>query len=158
MRAKLQWTIRVHFDAPVAKVWEDMEDLSLIPQYHPHVGHVEYLSGTTKRAPGVEYKCVVPKGRMKGWCIEKVVENIPFKKMSVAFPADSWGLSKMFGDFLSEVVLEPDADATLVELRTFYTPIGFKAQIMNLLFLPWFMRRRARQTLVGFKHLVESQR
>lgn len=45
MRARLQWTVRVHIDAPVAKVWEAIEDLSLIPQYHPHVGHVEYLLG-----------------------------------------------------------------------------------------------------------------
>ena len=83
MKTKPQWKVEVHVTAPIAKVWEAIDDLSLIPQYHPDVRHVECLSGQTKRAPGVTYKCVVPEGR-KGWCVEQVVEHVPNRRMSVA--------------------------------------------------------------------------
>ena len=82
MKRGPQWKVEIHINAPVAKVWDAIEDLTRIPQYHPDVRSVEYLSGQTKRAPGVTYKCVVPEGR-KGWCVERVVENIPNRKTSV---------------------------------------------------------------------------
>ena len=66
---RLQWTVEVRVHAPVEKVWEAVEDLTLIPQYHPEVRSVECLSGQTRRAPGVTNKCVIPEGR-KGWCVE----------------------------------------------------------------------------------------
>ncbi len=92
MRREPQWKVEIRVNAPVTKVWDAIEDLTLIPKYHPDVRSVEYLSGQTKRAPGVAYKCVVPEGR-KGWCVERVVENIPNRRTSVAFPEDSWGMS-----------------------------------------------------------------
>ncbi len=63
MRREPQWNVKIRINAPVAKVWDAIEDLTLIPKYHPDVRSVEYLSGQTKRAEGVTYKCVVPEGR-----------------------------------------------------------------------------------------------
>ena len=158
MKRGPQWKVEIHINVPVAKVWDAIEDLTRIPQYHPDVRSVEYLSGQTKRAPGVTYKCVVPEGR-KGWCVERVVENIPNRKMSVAFPEDSWGMSQMFDDFLTELTVEPgEGNTTLVRLQAYYVPRGFKVRVINVLLMRRMMRKRARLTLEGLKRLVEGRR
>ncbi len=158
MRRKSQWKVEIRINAPVAKVWDAVEDLTLIPKYHPDVRSVEYLSGQTKRAPGVTYKCVVPEGRT-GWCVERVVEYIPNQRTSVAVPEDSWGMSQMFDDFLTDLTVEPgEGNTTLVQLQAYYVPRGFKVCVINVLLMRRMMRKRARLTLQGLKRLVEGQR
>ena len=155
---EVQWQTSVVINAPIADVWEAIADLSLIPSYHPVVKRVEYVSGETRRAPGVAYKCIIPEGRQRGWCVEKVVDCIPNQRMSVSIDGDSWGMSRMFEDFLAETVLEPSgAQATRVRLTAYYTPRGFRSRLLNLLVLRRMMRTRARQTIEGFKRLVECQ-
>lgn len=96
---------------------------------------MEYLSGQTKRAPGATYKRVVPEGR-KGSCVERVVEHIPNRKTSVAVPEDSWGMSQMFVDFLTELSIEPgEGNPPLVQLQTYYVPRGFKVRVTNVLLM-----------------------
>ncbi len=154
--SKPQWNVEVHVNAPLEEVWEAIDDLTLIPRYHPEVRHVEYLSGQTKRAPGVRYKCIIPEGR-KGWCVEEVVEHIPNRKTTVAFPEDSMGMSRMFDDFLAEVSVAPgEGNTTLVQLSAYYVPLGFKVRLMNFLFIRRMMRKRARLTLEGFNRLMEG--
>ena len=157
MRQVVQWQVEIHIDAPVAEVWNAIADLSLIPKFHPVVRRVEYLSGETKRAPGVAYKCIVPEGPRKGWCVERVVENIPNRKMSVSFTEDSWGLNRMFSDFLAETTLEATGDhGTLVRLTACYAPRRLTVRLMNALLIRSKMRKSARQTLEGLKRLVEA--
>ncbi|RMF58766.1 MAG: SRPBCC family protein, partial [Calditrichaeota bacterium] len=147
-----------HIAAPVAKVWEAIEDLSLIPRYHPVVREVEYVSGQTRRGPGVAYKCVVPEGRQKGWCVERVVEHIPRRKTTVAFSGDSWGMGRMFDEFLAETTVEAGPeDTTLVHLKAYYIPRGFKMRLVHGLFMRRMMCKRAKLTLDGLKRLVEGQ-
>ena len=144
--------------APLDRVWEAGEDLSLIPSYHPIVKQVEYVSGGTTRAPGVTYKCFIPEGRQRGWCVERVVEHIPMKKTSVSIPEDSWGMSRMFDGFLAESTLESTGDgATLVRFAAYYAPRGIAARLMNRLYLRAMMRSTARRTLEGLKRFVESR-
>ncbi len=150
-----QWKVEIRVNAPLEEVWEAIEDLSLIPKYHPEVRHIEYLSGQTKRALGVSYKCIIPEGR-KGWCIEQVVEHIPNRKTTVAFPEDSWGMSRMFKDFLAEISVAPgEGDTTILRLGAYYVP-RFRVRLMNFLFIRHMMRKRARLTLEGFRRLVED--
>jgi uncharacterized protein YndB with AHSA1/START domain len=157
MTEKLQWEIEAHIRAPVAKVWNAIEDLSLIPKYHPVVRSIECVSGQTRRAPGATYKCVVPDGRQLGWCVERVIENVPNQRMSVSFPEDSWGVSNMFEDFIVETTLESAADGTTrVRLAAFYLPKRLTVRVMNALVIRRMMRKRARQTIHGFKRLVEE--
>ena len=157
MRKRPQWEVEVRVKAPVARVWHAIEDLSLIPQYHPIVRSVEYVSGQTRRAPGVAYKCVVPEGRQKGWCVERVVEHIPHRKTTVAFSEDSWGMGQMFGEFLAETTVESQGDnATVVQLKAHYIPRGFKMRLIHSLFMRRMMRKRAMLTLEGLKRLIEE--
>jgi uncharacterized protein YndB with AHSA1/START domain len=158
MTREPQWAIEIRINAPVEKVWEATQDLTLIPKYHPDVRSVEFVSGATRRAVGIEYKCIVPEGR-KGWCVERVIENIPNQKMSVAFPEDSWGLSKMFDDFLTELTFAPEVGgATRVRLEAFYVPKSLKVRVMNALVMRRMMRQRALLTLEGAKRLIESMK
>lgn len=157
MNRKFQWEVEININAPLKKVWDAIEDLSLIPQYHPDVRTVEYVSGQTKRAKGVSYKCIVPEGR-KGWCIERVIEHIPYQKTTIDFPEDSWGLSRMFSDFVTEIKVRPgENDSTIGTLVAYYNPKRVITRVVNALFLRRVMRKRARQTLAGFKNLVEKQ-
>lgn len=158
MTREPQWQVAVVINAPIARVWEAGEDLSLIPSYHPLVKRVEYVSGGTTRAPGVAYKCVIPEGRQKGWCVERVVEHIPMQKTSVSIPEDSWGMARMFDGFLAESTLEPAGDrGTLVRFAAYYAPRGIAARLMNRLYLRAMMRSTARLTLEGLKRFVESR-
>jgi uncharacterized protein YndB with AHSA1/START domain len=150
-----QWTAELRIRAPLDRVWDAVEDLSLIPRYHSDVREVEYLSDTTRRGRGVSYRCVVPDGRT-GWCVERVVEHVPLRKTTIAIPEDSWGLSRMFDQFLVEISVEDlDSGTTLVRLQAFYVPRTLKAHLVNILRLRPTMRRRALRTLEGLRHLVE---
>ncbi len=153
----LQWKVDVRIDAPVERVWDAIEDLSLIPRYHPVVGSVECEPGRTRRAPGVAYKCIVPEGRHKGWCVERVVEHVPLRRTTVAFSEDSWGMRRMLGEFLAVTTVEAQADgATVVRLEAYYDPPGLRMRLMNTLFVRRIMRKRAMLTIDGFKRLIEE--
>ena len=77
----------------------------------------------------------------------------------MAFPEDSWGTSRMFRDFLTELTVEAgEGNSTVVELRAYYVPAGLKVRLMNVLFMRRIMRKRARLTLEGLKRLVETRR
>jgi hypothetical protein len=151
-----QWTVEIRIHAPIDRVWDAVEDISLIPRYHPEVREVEFLSGSTRRAQGVSYRCVVPDGRT-GWCVERVVEHIPLRRTTVAIPEDSWGLGQNFDQFQTEISVENvDADTTLVRIQAFYIPKTWRARVMNTLRLRPRMRRRALQTLEGLRRLLEK--
>jgi hypothetical protein len=154
---QLQWQAEIIIEAPLETIWAAFEDLSLIPSYHPEVQKVEFSSGVTRRGPGVEYKCIVPSGPRRGWCIEKVMEHVPLRSSTVAFTDDSWGLSKLVGDFITEIHVEPLAEAkTRVMLRGFYTTKGWRGYVLNALVIRRTMRKRAQETLRGFKRLLEN--
>jgi len=153
-----QWQISLEVGAPLTEVWDVVEDVSLIPAYHPHVRQVELLSGTARRAPGMSYKCIVPSGKRAGWCVEQVTEHVPLERTVVVFPADSWGLSRLLGDFRTELSVAPATpDSTRVELVAYYRPQGWRAWVLNGLGLRWLMRRRARQTLEQARQLIEAR-
>lgn len=158
-KSPLQWQVSLEIGAPLAEVWDVVEDVSLIPAYHPEVRQVELLSGTARRAPGMSYKCIVPSGKRAGWCVEQVIEHVPFERTVVGFPADSWGLSRLLGDFTTELRVTPAAtpDHTRVNLAAYYRPRGWRGWGLNRLGLRWVMRRRARLTLERARRLIEAR-
>jgi Polyketide cyclase / dehydrase and lipid transport len=154
-KGPFQWRTSVTVRAPKQRVWGIVNDISLIPQYHPEVRHVDLLSGQRARAVGVRYQCTIPEGR-KGSCIEEVVEYVPGERTATAFPEDTWGMSKMFADFVVETILVPQGeDETVLVLEAYYEPIGWKTRLLNVLFLRRLMARRALRTIDGIKRLAE---
>ena len=158
MKKDLQWEVKVSINAPVEKVWDATQDISLIPTYHPEVEKVELLSGNVERAPGVEYKCIIPEGRPRsGSCVEKVIENVKYEKTTILAVEDTWGLSEMLKEYITEVTLEKkDENTTILHLVGYYEPIGLKVRIMNTLFLWRVMKKRGREVLMGVKDLIEK--
>jgi hypothetical protein len=155
---RFQWQVDGIVHAPPEATWAAIDDLSLIPQYHPVVRSVEFPSESSRRAPGVEYKCVIPTGSRRGWCVEKVIDHIPLRSTTVGFTDDSWGLSKLIDDFVTEISIEPSAGSTTrVILRGFYAPKGWWGVVLNALVLRRGMRNRAAATLRGFKRLLEGK-
>jgi uncharacterized protein YndB with AHSA1/START domain len=155
-RGPFQWRTAVAVQAPKQRVWAIVDDISLIPQYHPEVRKVDLLSGQRTRALGVKYQCTIPEGR-KGSCVEEVVDYVPGERMAVAFPDDTWGLGKMFADFVVETVLVPRGDGeTEIVLEAYYEPVGWWTKLLNTLFLRRLMASRALRTIEGIKRLAES--
>jgi hypothetical protein len=153
---RFQWRTTVKIRASRDRLWAIVDDISLIPQYHPEVRKVELLSGQRTRAIGVKYRCVIPEGR-KGSCVEEVVDYVPGERFATAFPEDTWGISEMFRDFVVETILLPHGDSeTDVVLEAYYEPIGWKARLLNALLLRRLMAGRALRTIEGVKRLVEG--
>lgn len=156
MKGGLQWRASVTVNASRERVWDVAEDISLIPTYHPDVGRVELLSANNRRDPGVEYQCFVTEGPRKGHCIERVTETIPYQKTVTLSVADTWGLSKLLQDFVTETSLSSEDNlTTTVTMLGYYEPVDFKASIMNLLFIRRMMTKRGLDVLSGIKNAVE---
>jgi uncharacterized protein YndB with AHSA1/START domain len=155
MAAPLQWHTQITVAAPQERVWAIADDITLIPQYHPEVRHVELISGTERRAAGVRYRCTIPEGR-KGNCIEEVTEYVPGSRFVTAFPEDSWGLSEQLAEFTVETMLEPVPQGTRIRLNGYYRPRTPLMKLMNVLGLRRLMARRALRVLAGVKRLAEE--
>ena len=154
-----QIEVSVTIDAPLERVWEYAMDISRIPEFHPRVDEVEFLSGTTQRAEGVEYRCNILTGpsRGRGTCVERTVEIVPMEYFMTTIPEDSWGLSKLFLDYEVESSFEKVPDQrTKVTIRQSYSPNGLRGRLVNVV-----ARRRiagqTRDTMNGMKQLLERE-
>jgi hypothetical protein len=128
------------------------DDITLIPQYHPEVRHVELISGAKSRVAGVRYRCTIPEGR-KGSCIEEITEYVPGSRFITAFPEDSWSLSEQLADF----TVEPVPEGTRIRLSAYYRPLSLLMKLLNPLGLRRLMaRRHAVRMLAGVKRLAEE--
>jgi len=154
---QLQWQAEAIIEVAIETTWAAFDDLTLIPRYHPVVREVEFPSGVSRRAPGVEYKCVIPTGSRRGWCTEKVIDHVPLRYSTVAFTADSWGMGRLIDDFVTEIAVEPAGESkTRVILRGFYTPKGWRGAVLNALLIRRTMKSRAIDTIHGLKRLLEK--
>lgn len=155
MSGRFQWMASVHIQSSAAHVWEIIDDISLIPQYHPEVSTVDLLTGHRRRAVGVKYRCNIHEGR-KGSCVEEVIQYLPNVKMSTGMSNDTWGMDKMFSNFIVETTVIPQPDrSTLLQFEAYYDPIGIRNRIVNALILRRVMRKRGLLTLHGIKRLSE---
>jgi uncharacterized membrane protein len=154
-----QIKVSVTINVPLERVWEYAMDISHIPEFHPRVDKVEFLSGTTQRAEGVEYRCNILTGpsRGRGTCVEKTGEIVPMEHFMTTIPEDSWGLSKLFLDYEVESSFEKITDErTKVTIRQSYSPNGLKGKLVNVV-----ARRRitgqTRDTMNGMKQVLERE-
>jgi hypothetical protein len=157
MEKKYRVKAEVIINVPLEKVWEFNMDISKIPEFHPRVNKVDYISGKTTREEGVSYQCNILEGKNKGTCIEKVIEIIPMKRFTTSIPSDSWGLSKLFENYLVDTVFtEINNKTTKMEILQFYDTKTLKSKIINL-----FARRKITQqtldTLNGIKRMLEKE-
>lgn len=156
MKGRFQWDATIRIAASPSRVWEIIDDISLIPSYHPEVQKVDLLSGEKKRRKGAKYKCHILTGR-KGSCIEEVVELVPDKRMSTAMGEDSWGLSRMLADFIVDTTVIPVyGNTTELRFEAYYNPVGIGNWLLNALFLRRSMRKRTMKVMEGIRRLAEG--
>jgi uncharacterized protein YndB with AHSA1/START domain len=157
MRGAFQLKVGIPIAASASRVWDIIDDISLIPKYHPEVRRVDFISGKSRRGPGVRYRCVIPEGR-KGTCVEEVVEYIPKRRLSTAMPEDSWGIDKMLSDFIVDTTVEPVDDfSCILEFAAYYNPVGLWNRILNILLLRRGFRKRSLSVMQGIKRLAEPR-
>jgi uncharacterized protein YndB with AHSA1/START domain len=157
MKGKFQFSVRVEIDASPKRVWEVIDDITLIPQFHPEVRKVDLVTGQKHRGVGVKYRCHILEGR-KGNCVEEVVEYTPNEKFATGMPEDSWGLSEMLAEFVVEtIVLPQDSGTTILQFDTYYDPVGIRNVIMNSLILRRAFKKKSISVMDGIKRLAERK-
>ena len=157
MKGRFQWRLDLEIQAPSRTVWETVDDIAKIPQYHPEVDTVTLLDGTPARAVGVRYQCHVREGKGQGSCVEEVCEYVPYVKVSTRMGEDTWGLDKVFADFVVESTLVPMGHhTTLLRFEAFYTPIGILYRVLNPLVLRRKTKERSLSVMKGIKRLCEK--
>jgi hypothetical protein len=158
MRGKFQSSVRIKIQCSAEGVWEIIDDITLIPEYHPEVDKVDLISGQSKRGVGVKYQCSILEGRT-GTCVEEVVEYVPHEKMSTAMPQDSWGISTMLADFVVDTTVHPiDDDSCFLQFDAYYNPIGLQYKILNALMLRRTFRKKSQSVMEGIKRIAEQRR
>jgi hypothetical protein len=96
-----------------------------------HGVKVDLLSGKTLREPGVSYQCHLSGGKHR--CIEKDIEIIPLQKIVTVLPEDTFGISKILGDYRVETTFQALGHrSTKVEISHYYSTATLKAKILNL--------------------------
>jgi len=157
MKGRLQSSVRIQISVPATKLWDLIDDITLIPKYHPEVGKVDLISGQSKRGVGVKYQCSILEGR-KGTCVEEVVEYIPYQKIATAMPQDSWGIDKMLQDFIVESIVQPiDDSSCLLQFDAYYNPVGPWNTILNALVLRRVFKKRTLSVMEGIKRFAETR-
>ena len=122
----------VIIDAPLEAVWSFSMDLTKIPQFHPRVCKVDLIDGKAFREPGVSYQCHLSGG--KHTCTEKDIEIVPLQKIVTVLPEDTFGITRILGDYTVETTFRKLSDAaTKVEVRHYYSTTSLKARLLNLI-------------------------
>ena len=144
----------VIINAPLEAVWQFSMDLTKIPDYHPRVVAVDLLSGRALREPGASYKCHLSGG--KHTCIEKDIEIIPLRKIVTVLPEDTFGISKILGDYTVETTFHKVGHrSTKVEISHYYSTTTLKAKLLNLI-AKWKIAGETQATLNAAKATIEA--
>ena len=158
MNQKAQWTVEIVVDAPLKRVWEVANDITLIPQYHPEVDKVDLIAGQAKRSLGTKYQCNILEGRRAGSCVEEVVAYEHERMVATEMVSDTWGIDRMLSDFrVVSTVSRHTETSTILKFQAFYKPVGLKNRLLNALFLRRALRRRSLAVMNGIKRIVEGQ-
>ena len=144
----------VIINAPLETVWSFSMDLTKIPEFHPRVVKVDLLSGKTFREPGASYQCHLSGG--KHTCIEKDIEIIPLQKIVTVLPEDTFGISKILGDYRVETTFRAIGHlSTKVEISHYYSTTTLKAKFVNFI-AKGRLARETQATLNAAKATIEA--
>jgi hypothetical protein len=150
--------VEIVVDAPLKRVWEVANDITLIPQYHPEVDKVDLIAGQAKRSLGTKYQCNILEGRRAGSCVEEVVAYEPERMVATDMISDTWGIDRMLKDFrVVSTVSRHTETSTILRFQAFYEPVGLKNRLLNALFLRRALRRRSLAVMNGIKRVVEGK-
>jgi len=154
MRPSLRSKQEIIIDAPLEAVWSLTMDLTKIPEFHPRVSKVDLIDGKAFREAGVAYQCHLSGGRHT--CIERDIEIVPLEKIVTVLPHDTFGISKILGDYTVETTFQKLGDSsTKVVISHYYSTTSLKAKLLNLI-AQGKIARETRAMLNAAKIAIES--
>jgi uncharacterized membrane protein len=156
MRPPFRSKQQVVIDAPLEAVWAFCMDLTKIPEFHPRVFKIDLIDGRASRGVGVSYQCHLSGGKHS--CIEKDIEIFPLEKIVTVFPQDTFGISKILGDYTVETTFQDIGDSsTKVEISHYYSTPTLKARLLNLV-AKGKIARETHATLTAAKAALKASR
>jgi len=82
---------------------------------------------------------------------------MPGVKISTAMGEDTWGLHKIFADYVVESTLIPKGNhETILRFEAFYNPVGLFYKILNPLILRKKTKERSLEVMKGIKAFCEK--
>jgi hypothetical protein len=148
----------VVINAPLETVWSYCMDLTKIPEFHPRVDKVDFLSGKTFREPGASYRCHLG-GHLAGvkhTCVEKDIEIIPMEKIVTLLTEDTFGVTRILRDYRAETMFQALGDrSTKVQISHYYSTTTLKARLLNLI-ARGKIARETQATLNAAKATIEA--
>jgi len=147
-------SVTVHMDAPPAKVWELVSDVTQIGRFSPETFEAEWIEGATGPAVGARFRGHVRRNE-KGpvyWTTCTVTECVPEKVFSFgvgkpASPLNTWGY-RLEPTGNGTDVTESFALADVLPLRIYWALFGWARGRRN--------RNDMRRTLERIKAVVEA--
>jgi uncharacterized protein YndB with AHSA1/START domain len=109
--------------APVATVWNAIDDFGNVYRFHPDLEHSESINATTT-GEGAQRQCDFYDG---GTIREEVVESVPEQRqVTNVFDLGSFPLKEMVGDFGLEPIDESSTEVTFtMSFVPKYGPVGW---------------------------------
>jgi hypothetical protein len=157
MNPQAQWMAEIAVNAPLKTVWEVVDDVTLIPRYHPEVDTVDVIAGQARQAVGTVYQCNILEGRHAGSCVEEVLAYEPESMVATGMVSDTWGIDKMLADFrVVSSVSRRTETSTILRFEAFYKPVGLKNRLLNAWFLRRALRKRSLAVMNGIKRVAEG--
>src|SRR5262245_19545995 len=131
-------------------------DLTKIPEFHPRVVKVDFLSGKTLRETGVSYRCHL--AGEKHTCVERDIEIVPLQKIVTVLPEDTFGISRTLSDYRVETTFQMlGPHSTRVEISHYCSTTTLKAKLIN-----WIAKgkiaRETQTSLNAAKAKIEAAR
>ena len=116
MKGRFQWRLDLEIQATPDKVWEVVDDISNdspVSSRRRHSNSSGWQTGKGSRGQ-IPVQRAGRKG--KGKLRRGGIQYIPHVKLSTRMGEDTWGLDKIFGDFVVESTLVPKDDHNIVEI------------------------------------------
>ena len=158
MNQQAQWTAEIPVNAPLKTVWEVVDDVTMIPHYHPEVDTVDVIAGQARRTVGTKYQCNILEGRHGGSCVEEVLAYEPERMVVTGMVSDTWGIDKLLDDFKVKSTISPRTEtSTILKFEAFYKPVGLKNRLLNAWFLRRAFRKRSLAVMNGIKRVAEGK-
>lgn len=150
---KLQARNEAIINAPVARIWAIITDISMLHKVNPGV-----ISATGRMDMAGETRtCEIDNNGRKGIMTEKLIELVPEKKTVWTIQCDTMGMSKMLKQTRFCINLEKlDDNKTKVVNETYYQPANLMGKIVNGLMMKKMISKAQEKILTNIKSLTEK--
>ncbi len=145
----MSYTYRQVIDAPVARVWEFLDDDEKLPIWMPQIVDISYPDGRNRDQPvGTRFRQKLKEGGSIREYQGEVTAYEPPHLLGVRLFEDNFAVDVTYR-------LTADGDKTILDYRADVTLKTILGRIMGTLF-SWMTRRLVRQLMGNLKRVAED--